>query len=90
MDYIIGPNLVGGTYTCGLEGGGIEYGFTFTLPFEPPVDQSDVDTEFDVVLGVVESGDYKDMGKVIEQKWEEYKWIAEAIVAAAPPKKETP
>lgn len=81
MEYIIGKNLVAGTYTCSCAGG-VEYGFTFTKPFEPPADQSDMDTEFDVVLGFA-IGEPDHVRKVIQQRWSEMRWLAEAIVEAA-------
>jgi hypothetical protein len=87
MDYIRGPNLVAGTYTCGMEHG-IEFGFMFTLPFEDD-DQSKEDSLFDVVVGFVhKSMPQPHASKFIEQEWEKFRWVAEAIVNAAPPQGE--
>lgn len=74
-----------GTYTCGLAGGGIEYGYTFG----EPANEEDLtttgpceigDTEFDVVLGVAYGTDTTDM----VAKWRKYEWVAKAIMAAIP------
>jgi hypothetical protein len=82
---IMTTDLRYGTYTCGLSGGGVEYGFTFgeagsdeaantTGPCEIG------DSEFDVVLGVALNSEQE---KEIESKWTKYEWVAKAIIAAS-------
>jgi hypothetical protein len=88
VDYIKGPHMVAGTFTCSTEHG-TEFGFTFAKPFPDNEHMSDQDTVLDVVVGFVHNSmPQPHASKFIEQEWEKFRWVAEAIVNAAPPQGE--